>query len=175
MQVISVKTAIQARPRWRWWIAVVALASIILLVVAAASRHTEFSFLEDLGPSKVYDPGAPSSLPGPESDFRYQLVYFSKNRSAAVLAALKRHLTPARGYTMDRNDSEKGAFITFGYGKSPHDRGAIFTNESEFPSRWGGRIQAPNLEPGGCVVVLAFRPNWWEKKWQEFRQFLHLG
>jgi len=157
--------------RRRWWIGVLVLFFVLGVGMATfkAVHHSEFAFLNDYGPTRVIEPGkmTVAAVP-PTPDYRYEVYYYDARTSPRVLAAMRRELTVEKGYVVQDYGS---GMISFTRGAIPNQYGAIYTTQNFYTMLWK---DLPDLDPKGCIVLIAVEHSWWEAKWKAFRKFLHM-
>jgi hypothetical protein len=188
------------RPRKWLWISLATLVAVaVLLATYAALNRGQYAFLERWRPRHVeinLMKGVPAgAMPKGRPIPRMLMLVFADKDSAAILAALKRELTPARGYLADDLGKmfKSTSGLPPGYGNSEmwmFYRAGATTRGGEAVSYASGfmggemarlyenglqsRTGAKRAQPA-CIVLVMGADNWLQRQLSALRRLLHVG
>ncbi len=172
----QVSTPGEVKSKRRWWIApIVGVVLVAAAIAALTQNRSEFAFLGTLGPTNVFAPSKLKFAPPPSMpEYRYEILYYDKKTAPKVLEAMTRELTKSKGFTVIGSLLNTSSVVSFVHGTPPYQYGAVYSPYDSYQRSVWDDTELPPVEPGGCMVVIATEPNWWQRKWKELLRFLRL-
>ena len=178
------------RRRWPVWAGIAVLLVLgFILAVAASLNSGPYSFLDQFHPERVevdestiYGPGGkPRGVTTP----KITMLVFRLGDHDRILAAMKKELTPARGFDSHQLSVGPGGGLWEFPEKSASSAKSILAPEGAFylygevAGSVENNFRSPRRPPSAlrqaCVVVIFRDETWVEAQWARVKGFLHLG